>query len=69
MTELGTLNKLIKDQGACVQDMLAHYGKFSDKQGQNGVKFLNDVASFLLDHKSQIKSMIQSAQAAKQAYR
>ena len=69
--ELNTIDKLIKEQQSCVKEMLAQYEELNAKfnKGTIGTGYLQDVATFLLDHKDQVDGMLKSAQAAQQAFK
>ena len=69
--ELMTIQKLIKEQQSCVDDMKTHFHHLSQQfgKGQNGINFLIDVASFLSDHKDQVDNMLASARAAQGAFK
>ena len=69
--ELRTIEKLIREQTSCVQDMLSQYHKLNARssKGRNGTTFLHDVESFLSDHEAQVREMLKSAHAAQQAFK
>ena len=70
-TELKTINNLIEEQQAVLEEMLKQF-RYLNKEhnkGLEGTGFLNDVNHFLLEHKVQVKSMRESTEAAKVAYR
>lgn len=69
--ELKTINNLIEEQQAVLEEMLKQF-RYLNKEhnkGLEGTGFLNDVNHFLLEHKVQVKSMRESTEAAKVAYR
>ena len=69
--ELNTIGKLIKEQQACVSDMLTQYehlNKYHAK-GLNGVTYLADVQQFLAEHKDQVDAMLKGAVAAQTAFK
>lgn len=69
--ELNTIDKLIREQQACVNEMISQYDTLNHQhsKGHNGTRYLHDVLAFLSDHKEQVDAMLKSAQAAQQAFK
>ena len=68
--ELKTIDRLIKEQQACVTDMEAQYKSLAPQEkGINGLEFLHDAAQFLKDHLDQVDGMLKSARAAQRAFK
>ena len=68
--ELNTIEKLIKEQQACVADMLSQYEHLTSRnKGHNGVEFLHITSQFLTEHKEQVDGMLKSARAAQRAFK
>lgn len=69
--ELNTIDKLLKEQQTCVQDMITQYKDLNAThiKGLNGLNFLYDVHQFLTDHKDQLDSMLKGAVAAQRAFK
>lgn len=68
--ELKTIEKLIKEQVACVSEMFSQYHDLNARgKGSNGINFLIDVSQFLAEHKEQVDAMIKSAQAAQKGFK
>lgn len=69
--ELGTIDKLIKEQQSCVSEMIKQYRDLNARHGKgfNGINFLHDVDQFLTEHKEQLDGMLKGAQAAQKAFK
>ena len=69
--ELGTIDKLIKEQQNCVSEMTKQYRDLNARHGKgfNGINFLHDVDMFLNEHKEQLDGMLKGAQAAQKAFK
>ena len=68
--ELNTIDRLIKEQQACVVDMELQYKtRAPQEKGINGREFLHEAAQFLKDHLDQVDGMLKSARAAKKAFK
>ncbi|KAL9098317.1 MAG: hypothetical protein Q9163_006008 [Psora crenata] len=69
--ELTTIEKIIKEQKACIGDMMVQFHDLNIKhaKGLKGIEYLHDINHFLGEHKAQTDSMLKSARAAKQAYK
>ena len=69
--ELKTIEKLIKEQQGCVEEMEKQYRHLNHHHGKgcNGTIFLHDASSFLAEHKEQVESMLESARAAQRAFK
>ena len=68
--ELNTIDRLIKEQQACVTEMESQYGPLAlEAKGINGLEFLHDAAQFLKDHLDQVDGMLKSARAAQTAFK
>ena len=68
--ELNTIDRLIKEQQACVADMEAQYKSLAPQEkGVNGLRFLHEAAQFLKDHLDQVDGMLKSAGAAQKAFK
>ena len=69
--ELNTIEKLIREQQSCVNDMLTQYRELNANhhKGLNGTNFLLDVLAFLSDHESQVREMLKSARTAQKAFK
>ena len=69
--ELTTIDKLIKEQQACVSEMTKQYHDLNARHGKgfNGIIFLHDIDQFLAEHKDQIDGMLKGAQAAQKAFK
>ena len=68
--ELNTIDKLIREQQACVADMLSQYDHLTPRdRGHNGVEFLHITSQFLVEHKEQVDGMLKSARAAQRAFK
>ena len=68
--ELNTIDRLIKEQQACVMDMELQYKtRALPDKGINGIEFLQVAAQFLKDHQDQVDGMLKSARAAQRAFK
>ena len=69
--ELNTIDKLLKEQQACVQDMITNYRHLNmvHKIGMNGTNTLLEVQIFLAEHKEALDSMLKGAVAAQRAFK
>lgn len=68
--ELNTIDRLIKEQQACVMDMELQYkNRAPPDKGINGLEFLQVAAQFLKDHLDQVDGMLKSARAAQRAFK
>ena len=69
--ELKTIEKLIKEQQGCIEEMEKQYHHLNNThgKGRNGTIFLHDVSSFLTEHKEQVDNMLESARAAQSAFK
>ncbi|KAL8696229.1 MAG: hypothetical protein Q9224_002904, partial [Gallowayella concinna] len=72
--ELGTIQKLLKEQHSTIKDMLTYYKSFtatksSGTVGKNGVLLLQTVDHNIKEYRGQIDSMLNSARAAQTAFK
>ena len=68
--ELNTIDRLIKEQQACVMEMELQYKtRAVPDKGINGLEFLQVAAQFLKDHLDQVDGMLKSARAAQKAFK
>ena len=68
--ELNTIDRLIKEQQACVMEMESQYKtRAPPDKGINGLEFLQVAAQFLKDHLDQVDGMLKSARAAQRAFK
>lgn len=80
--ELGTIQKLLKEQHSTISDMLAYYRSFtstkpssfsstkpSKKVGKNGIFLLQQVDHNIKEYREQVDSMLSSARAAQTAFK
>lgn len=68
--ELNTIDRLIKEQQACVMEMELQYKtRALPDEGINGLEFLQVAAQFLKDHQDQVDGMLKSARAAQTAFK
>ena len=68
--ELNTIDKLIKEQNACVMEMRLNYNYLtSQNKGLNGFEFLHNTIQILKDHQDQVDGMLKSARAAQKAFK
>ena len=69
--ELNTIDKLLKEQQTCVQDMITNYAHLNTahKIGLNGTNFLLEIQVFLAEHKEALDSMLKGAVAAQRAFK
>ena len=68
--ELGTIDRLIKEQQACVMEMELQYkNRALPDKGINGLEFLQVAAQSLKDHLELVDGMLKSAKAAQTAFK
>lgn len=68
--ELNTIDRLIREQQACVMDMELQYkNRAPPDKGINGLEFLQVAAQLLKDHLDQVDGMLKSARAAQRAFK
>lgn len=68
--ELTTITKLIKEQQACVSDMVAQYQDLNKcNKGLNGINFLVEVQQFLSEQMEQINEMLKISQSTQTAFK
>ncbi len=68
--ELTIITKLIKEQQACISDMVAQYHDLNTcNKGLKGIDFLVEAQQFLDEQKEQISEMLRTSQATQTAFK